>query len=182
MTTRHVEGFIADHAATMARLLETLPLRQESIRIFGRTIPTPRLTSWHGSAGYTFSGNTINAHPWTDELVAIRDRLSLLEGVEFNSVLVNYYRDGSDSVAFHADDEPELGPTDDDVRIASVSLGAPRRFVLKALEDGSRREWKLGAGALLVMGGTLQRTHVHAIPKTKRPVGPRMNLTFRVLR
>ncbi len=182
--TEHVLGFVEDHVGVMNALIEEVSLTQETILMFGKTIPTPRLTSWHGDAGreYTFSGRNFTPNEWTPTLTAIRDALEVREGIRFNSVLINYYRDGSDSVAFHADDEPELGPTQDDVRIASVSLGDERRFILKSNDDGTRREYNLGAGSLLIMRGDLQRTHKHAIPKTRRPVGPRLNLTFRVIR
>jgi alkylated DNA repair dioxygenase AlkB len=96
-------------------------------------------------------------------------------------VLANLYRDGRDSVGFHADDEPELGPSRDDIAIASLSLGAERRFVLKHRRSGARHLFELGHGALLVMTGRTQHHYVHAVPKTERPVQPRLNLTFRVI-
>lgn len=174
-------SFVPDHAATMETILAEVTLRQETTHVFGKTYDVPRLTAWIGDAGrlYSFGGKTFEPTPWTPTLEALRARVSAHEGVEFNSVLVNLYRDGSDSVAFHADDEPELGPSPDDIRIASISLGAARRFRVKGpvISDA----WNLGAGSLLVMGGTLQRDHVHSIPKTRKPVDPRVNLTFRVV-
>lgn len=174
-----VEGFVADHTALMARLLETLPLEQANIKLFGRDVAMPRLTSWHGDEGraYSFSGKAFTPHAWTAELATLRDRLPGL----FNSVLANYYRNGRDSVSAHSDDEPELGPTKDNVLIASVSLGATRRFVLKNKTTGEVRTFELGAGSLLIMGGTTQTHWTHAVPKTSKPVGPRLNLTFRVI-
>jgi alkylated DNA repair dioxygenase AlkB len=97
-------------------------------------------------------------------------------------VLVNYYRDGRDAMGEHADDEPELGPATNDIRIASVSLGAPRRFVLRHRRTREVRAFALGEGSLLVMGGTTQQHYRHHVPRTRTPVGPRMNLTFRVIR
>lgn len=178
-----VAGFVADHARVMTRLLEELPLRVEALTLFGRPVATPRLTSWHGDpdARYAYSGRAFDPAPWTPTLSELRDALHAATGTRFNSVLANHYRDGRDSMGAHADDERELGPTRDDVRIASISLGAPRRFVLRERAGGARREWSLGEGALLVMGGELQRTTRHAIPKTRRAVGPRLNLTFRVV-
>jgi alkylated DNA repair dioxygenase AlkB len=122
--------------------------------------------------------------PWADALAGLRDRLETHTGVRFTGVLANYYRDGRDSMGWHADDERELGPTPDDIRVASISLGAPRRFVLRSRGvDPSRRiELALGHGDLLIMAGTTQRHYQHAVPKTARPVGPRLNLTFRVVR
>jgi alkylated DNA repair dioxygenase AlkB len=179
----HQAEFVPDHVATMAALERDLPLVAESIRIAGRDVSTPRLTSWHGDPDsvYTYSGRTFTPHPWTAELAALRDRVRTAAGVEFNSVLVNLYRDGSDSMGAHADDEPELGPSRDDVRIASVSLGGTRRFVLLPRRAGEKIELALGGGDLLVMGGTTQRRYRHAVPKTKKPVEKRMNLTFRLI-
>jgi 2OG-Fe(II) oxygenase superfamily len=97
-------------------------------------------------------------------------------GVDFNSCLANLYRDGSDSMGFHSDDEPELGP---EPIIASISLGARRRFVLRHRVSRERWSWNLGAGDLLVMRNESQRDYAHAVPKTSRRIGPRMNLTFR---
>ncbi|GAB5541235.1 MAG: alpha-ketoglutarate-dependent dioxygenase AlkB [Sandaracinaceae bacterium] len=178
------EGFVPDHAALMETLRATLPLRAETLVLFGREVTTPRLTSWHGDPGcvYRYSGRRFAPAPWTDALAALRARLREACGVDFNSVLANYYRDGADSMGAHADDEPELGPSPADVRIASISLGARRRFLLRPRAGGASIPYSLGEGSLLEMGGTLQRTHTHRVPKTKREVGPRLNLTFRVIR
>jgi alkylated DNA repair dioxygenase AlkB len=176
--------FVRDHASVMSRLVETLPLAQESIVLFGRTVPMPRLTSWHGDPGcsYAYSGRLFQPSSWTPELGAMRDRLSAREGCTFNSVLVNHYRDGQDAMGEHADDEPELGPSRLDVRIASVSLGAPRRFVLRHKKTRAVIPFQLGEGSVLVMGGTTQRHYRHHVPRTRNALGPRMNLTFRVVR
>jgi alkylated DNA repair dioxygenase AlkB len=175
--------FVASHLALMGRLIASLPLRQETIVLFGRDVPMPRLTSWHGDPGcsYAYSGRVFHPSPWTPELADLRDRLAEQEGCAFNSVLVNHYRDGRDSMGEHADDEPELGPSSDDVRIASVSLGALRRFVLRHRRTRVVHALQLGEGSLLVMGGTTQRHFRHHLPRTRSPVGPRMNLTFRVI-
>ncbi|HJL20175.1 MAG TPA: alpha-ketoglutarate-dependent dioxygenase AlkB [Sandaracinaceae bacterium LLY-WYZ-13_1] len=180
---RFVERFVTDHEAWMTALREGLPLRQETVRVFGREHPTPRLTSWHGDPGcaYAYSGRVFEPAPWTERLTALRDRLEATCDVRFNSVLANYYRDGADAMGAHADDEPELGPSRDDVRIASISFGAPRRFVLKHRTTKETHEQLLGEGSLLVMGGTLQRHYTHRVPRTKKPVGPRLNLTFRLV-
>jgi alkylated DNA repair dioxygenase AlkB len=167
----------------MERLASSLPLAQESIVLFGREVAMPRLTSWHGDPGcsYAYSGRLFHPAPWTAELSALRNRLILREGCAFNSVLVNHYRDGRDAMGEHADDEPELGPSRDDVRIASVSLGSPRRFVLRHRRTRALFPFQLGEGSVLVMGGTTQRHYRHHVPRTQRAVGPRMNLTFRVV-
>jgi alkylated DNA repair dioxygenase AlkB len=168
----------------MQRLCEELPLRQETLRIMGREVATPRLTSWHGDPGtqYRYSGKTFQPAPLTQELERLGERLAKAAGVRFNSVLANLYRDGSDSMGAHSDDEPELGPRRDNILIASVSLGAKRRFVLHSKDREQRLELMLGEGDLLLMGGTTQSRFKHAVPKTKKTVGARLNLTYRVIR
>ena len=164
-------------------LAAELPLRTDTFTMFGRTVRVPRLISWHGDPGcrYRYSGQTYEPAPWTPGLAEIRARLCARTGLAWNAVLANYYRDGRDSVGWHADDERELGPTRDDVAIASLSLGATRRFVMRHRSSGDRREFALADGSLLVMRGTTQQQWQHALPKTAAPVGPRLNLTFRVI-
>ena len=175
-------NFVPHDDALMSTLLATLPLRQDCIVLFGRQVPMPRLTSWHGDPGcsYTYSGRLFHPAPWTEELAALRDRLTSREACNFNSVLCNHYRDGKDSMGEHADDEPELGPHRDDIRIASVSLGAPRRFVLRHRRTREVHAFELGGGSLLVMGGTTQREFRHHVPR-RANAGARLNLTFRVV-
>jgi alkylated DNA repair dioxygenase AlkB len=180
-------GWIDDDASWMARLLEELPLRQEEVRVFGRLWPTPRLTSLHGDPGlgYAWSGRVFLPSPWTPGLRALRDRIRATTGIDFNAVMANHYRDGQDAMGAHADDEPELGPCPpDDILIGSLSLGARRRFTVRPKERGSAPglDLELGGGDLLVMGGATQRDFKHAIPRTRRPIGPRLNLTFRIMR
>ena len=179
----HRDFVVQDHALRMRALLETLPWVQEVYPRGGRFQPAPRLTSFHGDAGcaYTYAGIAYQSEPWMPELEVLRARCEARTEVAFNCVLCNLYRDGRDSVGWHADDEPELGPHDDDIAIASVSLGAPRRFVLKHRRDGRRLAFDLGEGSLLLRGRT-QRLWLHALPKTQAPCGPRLNLTFRVVR
>jgi alkylated DNA repair dioxygenase AlkB len=181
-----VPGFASAHEALMARLLATLPLAPESLVIFGKSVETPRLVSFHGDPGarYGYSGRVFEPRPMTTELLGLRARLEETLGATFHCVLVNHYRSGDDAMGWHADDEPELGPdAPHDVLIASISLGAPRRFVLRhRRRTKERHELELGEGSLLVMGGATQRRFQHAVPRTARPVGPRTNLTFRRLR
>lgn len=185
---RVVERWQPDDVAIMQALVAELPLRQESIVIAGKTYATPRLTSWHGdpAAVYRYSGRTFVPEAWTPGLARIRDRLRVEVHPALNACLTSYYRDGGDAMGAHSDDEPELGPdAPRDVIIASLSLGAPRRFVLapKAkARAAERRVLELGHGALLVMGGALQQHWRHHVPRTARPVGPRLNLTFRIVR
>ena len=148
------------------------------IRMFGREIDSPRLSCWIGDPGvvYTYSRTRFEPHPWVPALRPIRTRLRDTLGIDFNSVLANRYRDGRDAMGWHSDDEPELGPRP---LIASLSLGATRRFVLKPRGEGRRLALDLPHGSLLVMAGATQASYRHALPATARPVSERVNLTFR---
>ena len=153
--------------------------RQEEVTIFGQRRLVPRLVAWHGDPGasYRYSGTDHHPEPWTPALERVRAKVRELSGVEFNAVLLNLYRDGRDGMGWHADDEPELGR---DPVIASVSLGAPRRFCLRhRRRKDLKLDLELPHGSLLVMAGPMQHQWVHALPKTRRPVGERINLTFR---
>ena len=164
-------------------LAAELPLRGDTFTMFGRTVAVPRLVAYHGDPGcaYRYSGQSYAPAPWTPTLAALRARLAERTGIRFTGMLANLYRDGADSVGWHADDERELGPAADDVAIASLSLGATRRFAMRHARTRARRDLELGDGSLLVMRGTTQRHWRHALPKTARPVGPRLNLSFRVV-
>jgi len=154
-----------------------------TIRLFGREVPIPRLQAWHGDpeAAYRYSGIDLVPKPWTPTLRALVERLvAQRPGLAFNSVLVNLYRDGHDSVGWHADDEPELGA---EPIIASLSLGATRRFRWKSKEPAPAGAQSSGVdlahGDLLWMEGATQSRFLHCAPRTARAVGPRWNLTFR---
>ena len=153
--------------------------QQEEILMFGRRVPVPRRVAWHGEPGasYTYSGTEHHPRPWMPELEYVRDRVAGLTGAAFNAVLLNLYRDGRDGMGWHADDEPELGPNP---VIASVSLGATRRFCLRhRRRKDLRLDLPLAHGSLLLMSGATQHHWVHALPKTAVAVGERINLTFR---
>ena len=167
-------------AEMLRRLIDQIPWCQDSIVLWGRSVPQPRLTAWYGDPGrsYTYSGLTLQPLPWTDDLDLLRTMAEGIAGAPFNSVLLNYYRDHKDSVGFHSDDEPELGATP---TIGSISLGATRTLTFRPKK---RKDWEpvriaLEAGSLLVMKGDTQRNWKHAIAKESRPCGPRVNLTFR---
>ena len=173
----------ADADRLLAGLQAYLPWTRHRLRLFGREVEAPRLSCWIGDPGasYRYSGATFAPHPWPDLLQPVREAVSEAAGVPFNSVLANLYRDGNDAMGWHSDDERELGPQP---VIASLSLGATRRFVLKARAadadgDVARHVLDLPHGSLLVMAGDTQRRYRHALPRTARPVGPRINLTFR---
>jgi len=161
-----------------ADLRDGIGWRQEEVVIFGRARLVPRLVAWHGDPGarYTYSGVAHEPLPWTPVLQAVRSRVESLSGHRYNSVLLNLYRDGRDGMGWHADDEPELGR---DPVIASVSLGATRRFRLRHRRRRDTVPLDLGHGSLLLMQGPTQHHWMHAVPKTSRPVGERINLTFR---
>ena len=171
------ENVVEAPERVLARLTDIVAWRRERARIMGREVALPRLTAWYGDAGYRYSGVDNPPCPWLDELVPLKATAERLAGVTFNAVLLNLYRDGADSVSWHRDAEPALGP---DPIVASFSLGAVRRFKLR-----HRRDKHLGVdldlppGSCLVMGPGSQLNWLHALPKTARPVGPRLNLTLR---
>lgn len=165
----------------LADLTQTIQWRQDWIKIYGRSLPQPRLTAWYGDAGksYTYSGITMHPTPWIPTLLDLKAKVDTLAGVVFNSVLLNLYRDGKDSMGWHSDDEPELGTNP---VIGSLSLGGTRRFMLRhRFEKGLKHQLELTSGSFLLMQGTTQHYWQHQVPKTKRPVSPRINLTFRVI-
>lgn len=164
-------------ACPFETLERELAWTQPTLTLYGRQVRVPRLTASMGAA-YSYSGTTHEPAPWHPLVSALCDRLALKTGAAFNSCLVNLYRDGQDSIAWHADDEPKLGsePT-----IASVSLGGARRFSIKRRTTGAVWNLKLADGDLLVMSGASQRDYLHSLPKTARPAAPRINLTFRTI-
>ena len=169
-------------AALFDALHADLPWQVHRVRMFGREIDAPRLSCWIGDPGaaYRYSGMRHAPHPWPPVLGPLRGRLAAETGADFNSVLANLYRDGRDRMGWHSDDEPELGPRP---LIASLSLGATRRFALRHRRDAGRRLMlELPHGSLLLMRGDTQVEWHHALPGTTRPVGARINLTFRVVR
>ena len=160
-----------------AELLEAIPWEQRSVQMFGKSVPQPRLVAWFGEGEpYVYSGLRLEPHPWLPLLVELRQICEELADASFNSGLANLYRDGKDTVAWHADDEPELGehPT-----IASMSLGAVRRFDLRHRDTRETIRTELPAGSVLVMSGESQSAWVHQIPRTAKVSEPRINLTFR---
>jgi alkylated DNA repair dioxygenase AlkB len=164
----------------LERLRSEIEWTQGHVVLFGKRIAEPRLTAWFGAYDYAYSGRRLSASPMPEPIAQLAERIERATSERFNSVLVNRYRDGQDSVGYHADDEPELGlnPV-----VASVSLGVARRFVLrpKRPSAGEPRSLELGHGRLLVMGGSFQHRYRHALPKQPRVSGERINLTFRRL-
>ncbi len=182
-TLRYQPGFVPPQEAEhlFDAINRQTPWRQDTIRLFGKTFQQPRLTALYGKNGqaYTYSGIRMEPLPFTPLLEELLSRVALAAGENFTTCLLNLYRDGSDSNGWHADNDPELG---DNPVIASLSLGATRKFHLKHRRIKSQRvRMTLESGSLLLMAGTTQHHWLHQVPKTKRPVGPRINLTFRRL-
>jgi alkylated DNA repair dioxygenase AlkB len=162
-----------------SQLRDTMEWKQEVITLFGRQIPSPRLSAWYGDAGacYRYSGLTLIAKPWSSVLREIKQSVETTTGAPLNGVLLNYYRDQNDSMGWHSDDETELGknPT-----IASVSFGATRMFQLQHKRRRDQRAaLELSDGSLLIMRGPTQHHWRHRIPRSTQAVGERINLTFR---
>jgi len=178
---RHLRGWLpAGQADALQQAVQAdVPWEVHRIRMFGNWVDSPRLSCWIGDpqARYRYSGAEFVPHPWPLVLGALRDRLQAQGMGRFNSVLLNRYRGGTDYMGWHSDDEPELGPAP---LIASLSLGAARRFLLRRRDDPARKaEYLLGHGDLLLMAGQTQRHYQHALPKMARVQGERINLTFR---
>ncbi|MFT5359071.1 MAG: alkylated DNA repair dioxygenase AlkB, partial [Polyangiales bacterium] len=170
-----IEGFIEGEEADA--LFEELSgqdgWRQDDLTMFGRQVPIPRLHRWFADEGqsYSWSGITMRAERFPASLDVTREKLETRTGTWFNTALANLYRDGNDSVSWHADDERELGPKP---LIASLSLGAPRKFRMRRRDDHSQRfDLTLTHGSMLVLGGDTQRQWEHCVPKTRKPVSPR---------
>lgn len=168
----------SDHYLRVLR--QKVEWKQESMNMYGRQLPFPRLIAWYGDdqKPYSFSGITLDPFPWLPELTEIKKRLEPIAKIEFNRVLLNLYRDGRDSVGWHTDAEPGLGKNP---VIASVSFGATRKFQLRHMQSKEKVELELSHGSLLIMMGEMQHFWQHQIPKTAKPVGERINLTFRVM-
>lgn len=160
------------------KLYHKIEWSQEEMFIYGKQVKFPRLSAWYGEKEktYSFSGKTYTPLVWNESLLAIKYKVEEFCNTSFNSVLLNLYRNGADSMGWHADNEQELGrnPT-----IASVNFGAARKFQLKHLMSKEKIEVVSEHGSLLIMKGKLQHYWQHQIPKTKLKVSERINLTFR---
>ncbi|GGK75703.1 alpha-ketoglutarate-dependent dioxygenase AlkB [Rufibacter glacialis] len=170
-----------DQLALQEALTQKVAWRQEKIRMFGKQIDQPRLTAWYADAGkaYTYSGLIWEPLPWLPELTILRTALQELTGASFNSVLLNLYRHGQDSMGWHADDERELGQNP---IIASVSLGQERTFSFRHRQQKDlKHTLVLPSGSLLLMAGPTQHFWLHQLPKTTKAQQPRLNLTFRFI-
>lgn len=169
---------IAD--ALLIRFLENIEWKQEKMNMYGKTLAFPRLTSWYGekNMSYSFSGITLQPHPWSKELLYVKEKIEPKCNVNFNSVLLNRYRDGNDSMSWHTDAEKELGTNP---LIASVNFGAERKFQLRHIKTKEKIEIILQHGSLFIMKGELQHFWQHQVPKKKGVIKERINLTYRVI-
>lgn len=161
-------------------LLRDIAWKNDEAKIFGKHFITKRKAAWYGdqSFEYTYSNTTKHALPWTDELAELKHLVETSCGVKFNSCLLNLYHSGDEGMAWHSDDEKALGKN---TTIASMSLGAERKFSLKHKKTGEAVSVQLENGSLLVMQGTTQSNWLHSLPKTKKVTDPRINLTFRTI-
>jgi len=170
-----------DDSQLFRDLDENIPWESRTIKMFGKEHPQPRLVAWFGDPGrnYSYSNVAMNINPWTPLLEKLKSICEEKSGSSFNSLLLNKYRNGEDKVSWHADNEPELG---NEPCIASLSLGATRRFKFRHCDSKQVVECRLPSGSLVVMSGLSQSKWVHEIPKEMGVKDPRINLTFRSVR
>jgi len=171
----------ADEANTyLDILLSSIQWKNDEAVIFGKHIITKRKVAWYADTdySYTYSNTTKHALAWTKELLALKALVERLTGEQFNSCLLNLYHNGDEGMAWHSDDEKALGK---DTSIASLSFGAERKFALKHRVTKEATSLILENGSLLVMKGTTQTHWMHSLPKSKKILTPRVNLTFRTM-
>lgn len=178
------ENFLTPEEASLlhAMLLSKSPWKQRTQKMYDKTVLTPRLTAWYGDGekAYKLGGSEFEVNSWTPELLSLKEKIEGKFGYEFNSVLLNLYRDNNDSVAWHRDKEKRYGERP---VIASISLGETRKFDFRKMDDHSRRySLPLPHGSLLIMKGDLQENWQHRIAKSSQPMRERINLTFRLMR
>jgi len=164
------------------KLLNEIPWQQDEIMTFGKTHPQPRLTALFGNEGkqYAYSNIVMQPHSWNPLLMFIKSEIEAVCNENFTTVLLNLYRNGKDSNGWHADNEKELGRNP---VIASVSFGAERIFHLQHNSiTEAKQKITLQNGSLLIMKGETQHYWKHQIPKTAKEIGPRINLTFRIIK
>jgi len=156
--------------------------QHDKLRIYGKEIFLPRYSAWYGDNDkpYTYSGLTLQPKKWNKGLLFIKEQIDKVANIKFNSVLMNWYRDGEDYINWHSDSEKELGQNP---VIGSVNFGASRRFLIRRSNDHSiKLEISLKHGSLLIMSGELQHYWEHSVPKEKKIKETRVNLTFRIIK
>lgn len=174
------ESFLkaVDSQALIDSLLNEVSFTQDEVFVFGKRHLMNRSSAWIGDRPFSYGYSGLNrlAAPWTASLSALKKKVEEQSQMQFNSCLLNYYPQGRDGMGFHADNEKELGANP---VIASVSLGAARKFVFKHNATKAKVDLVLPDGSLLLMKGAVQRHWQHGLPKTKKVLNPRLNLTFR---
>ncbi len=172
----------SSHAGRLLELFwSELQWQHQTIHLYGQPFKQPRLSCWYGDPGthYSYSGLNLDPLPWHRRLLDLKSQLENELQTSFNSMLANAYRDGSDSMGWHTDDEEELGSQP---VIASISLGECRRFLIRPNNGRASIRMDLDHGSLLVMQGNSQREYKHALPKSRRMMNLRINLTYRMVR
>jgi alkylated DNA repair dioxygenase AlkB len=161
-------------------LMKNILWQNDEVIIFGKHIITKRKAAWYGDSDYlyTYSNSTKQALPWTEELSWLRQIVEELVGAKFNSCLLNLYHDGKEGMGWHSDDEKSLGKNN---TIASLSLGAERKFLFKHKQTKQIVSLVLENGSLLVMKEATQSNWLHSLPKSKNIIHSRINLTFRTI-
>jgi alkylated DNA repair dioxygenase AlkB len=159
-------------------LLDTIPWKQDEVMMFGKKIITKRKVAWYADAGitYTYAGVKKSGLQWTEPLLEIKQKVESITGSSYNACLLNLYHEGEEGMGWHRDNEKEIVP---ESSIASVSLGAARKFAFKHATTNERLDIELANGSLLDMKGAIQAHWYHSLPKTKRVKQLRINLTFR---
>ena len=159
-------------------LLQNIPWKNDEVVVFGKRIVTKRKTAWYGDSNYVYIySNTIKqALPWTRELVSLKQIIENVSNTKFNSCLLNLYHDGNEGMGWHSDDENSI---EDNSSIASVSLGAERKFSFKHKQSNKTISVLLEHGSLLLMKDATQKNWLHSLPKSSKITLPRINLTFR---
>lgn len=179
----HIPNFFKKNESDyfLNEFLENIEWKQEEMNIYGKKIKLPRLTAWYGNndKSYSFSGIILEPTNWTTDLLKIKNKIEIKCKANFNSVLLNLYRNGNDSISWHTDAEKELGKNP---IIASVNFGATRKFQMRHRTTKEKIEIDLQHGSLLIMKGELQHFWQHQVPKTKKKVNKRINLTFRIIK
>lgn len=178
----YIANFIKAEQATLLleKWIDEMLWEQSNITLFGKQVKIPRLNTWYGDKPYAYSGTRFEAQPMPAELAMLKEKVEKASGLEFNSVLANWYRNGEDCMGWHSDDEASLG---EDPQIASVSLGATRRFILRQkINKSNKHVVELQHGSLMLMLGRTQSLWQHALPRTKKSHDSRVNLTFRYIK
>ncbi|WP_461451863.1 alpha-ketoglutarate-dependent dioxygenase AlkB family protein [Mucilaginibacter sp.] len=166
----------------LQKFINEMPWQQKSVLMYGKEVITPRLTVWYGDpdADYSIFGTGSKPLYWTDELLTIKAKIEPLAGVKFDSVLLNYYRDGNDSVSWHSDNDGIPGRNR---IVGSVSFGQERNFDIRKKDDHNiKYSVMLENGSYLLMKEGFQENWQHRIAKSNKPMKPRVNLTFRLMK